>query len=1053
MMFLKRSLVLGNIALAITAGAALQAQEVTGAMVGTVKDSKGSPVNGAEVLIRSAKMIAPRRVITDEKGNFRAPLLPPGEYQVDVTRGGFAGQGARNIRVSIGANIRQDFTLRPIEMASTTVEVIATAAAADKTDTKAATSLSSEELLVIPTSGGDRAFAGAMDLAPGVATNSGGGTSIRGGKTQETAYTLNGTSIKDDYEGRMNTTRLIDDAVEDTQVVQSSLHARFGRSSGGTVNVVTKSGGNDFSGSIRTYVSRDDWQVLRHNESPQNSSGRANKYSQRQFDVFFSGPIWKDRIWFAVSTIQKPKESSRDTILNGLTPAEWLPGTPTGEDWSAFDPTFKKHTTLYAYDLGKSIVSEQTQKYIDAKFTGAITPDHTVEFVFQQNKNISTNVNPYGSPIVATLGSNSFDYVGLEKYWSYAYRGVIGGNRFIEARYSKSIAHTLFPAPPLDHMRLSYNDENNVQFPYGFNLSPKLDQRDNHSGSINYKHFFEAAGSHEFDAGFEFYEFLRVTNTQFGGGNQIFFVPAACGDPSVIGGLPIAPDYWGNVVGFQAVNFYQALDAGVDAQTYTGPFGQSAVLRKYYGQDGLTKTRTTSYYVNDSWAINPHFNLMLGLRVDKFRVKDTDGTTFLSKMGPLSPRLQFRYDPDGTAKHLFTLTAAKYVTEFSAGWFNTHVKTARLSYAQYGYTGVANAPGTATWVDYANIINPMNYGNSPDGLAGGLSTPTAFANTAVTQLKDDFKNPYVWEYTLGYRRSYQNGSYFQITLVDKDWKNSFSRYQQIDPSFVVMVGDPRGTNTPAKAVLGTRFGNSNELKRKYKAAELDFSHIINSVWSLGGGYTYSHLAGNDNGGDNPDQGFYSSGLSAPLHLSQWHAQNGTPGEMYNAHGLLLSDQTHKGRLYLAASLPLGKGRISYSAMLRYDSSARWGASGAMRLPNHTAIPKADGATIPTYPTTFTAWATRRGAFSEDDYYRVDAKIDWTMPLRGKLSMMGYVQVENVFNTQMRFGYSRDMAAGVNAYSTTPVLKVQNPEIFGTDAGSYLHWMSPRRVRASIGLKF
>ena len=138
---------LGKVALALSVGASLCAQETTGQLVGSVKDPKNAPLAGARILIRAPQLIQPRTVVTDSQGGFRAPLLPPGDYSVTVTKDGFAGSMATNLRISVGANIRQDFTLKPVTTASTVVEVVASAGSVDKTDTKTSTTLSAETLI------------------------------------------------------------------------------------------------------------------------------------------------------------------------------------------------------------------------------------------------------------------------------------------------------------------------------------------------------------------------------------------------------------------------------------------------------------------------------------------------------------------------------------------------------------------------------------------------------------------------------------------------------------------------------------------------------------------------------------------------------------------------------------------------------------------------------------------------------------------------------------------------------------------------------------------
>ena len=1033
MSIVSRMRLLGKVALALSVGASLCAQETTGQLVGSVKDPKNAPLAGAHILIRAAQLIQPRTVVTDAQGSFRAPLLPPGDYSVTVTKDGFAGSMATNLRISVGANIRQDFTLKPVTTASAVVEVVASAGSVDKTDTKTSTTLSAETLNTLPTIGGDRSFAGAADLAPGLAVNSGGGTSIRGGKTQTTGYTLNGVSIKDEYEGRQNTTRLIDDAVEDTQVIQSPLHARFGRTGSGYVNVVTKSGGNDFSGSIRKYMSRDDWQAVR----PHDTGERSNVSSNRQIDIFLSGPVVKDRLWFAVSTIQVPASGSTGEILAGEDPTVWSPATLTGNGMEAYDLTFQPGSA-FTWDLGKKYLVGITQDFVDAKFTFALNQDHTFDFGFSQNKLVITNRNPYGVPIVATLGSNSLSQVQLEKLYTYGYRGTLNSSTFIEARYSKALSESTFPSPALDHVRFGYGNIG-VIFPYGFNIAPKPDARNNQSGEFNVKKFFEVAGSHELDAGFQVFESLRGTQTQNGAKNHRFNVPWATGDAAVLSFYNVTGlDPYGSRVGFQAVNWDWMRANFPTDQSATGVFGQAAVYTKFFGRDGVTKNRTTSFYVNDSWTFNSHWNGMLGLRIDRSKLTDTDKTVILDKQGPISPRFQLRYDVDGTNKHLFTVTGAKYIEDISAGFSDAFIKKGNSTFARYGYSGVANAAGTARYVDYATITNPANYGNN-------LTTPFAFSDVSKNAIKGDISNPYVIEFTLGYKRAYTNGSYVSITAVKRDWKNDFLVSQDYDPSYWVLVPDPTGSGLLPRTSQATKYGNSGLLKRRYNSGELEWKQIISSTWLFGGNYTYSRLTGNNNGGDQGAQAFRDNAATGEGFYRNALLATGKLETNFASDGALLSDQTHKARVYLTANLPMGKGKISYSFLLRYDSGNNFNAVSS----NPSNILNA-GAPVPNAPTAYARFYTERGALHFNDSYQVDSKIDWSLPLKGKLQLMGYVQVSNLFNHQIQTGYGSGFTA---ATSLTNNIRVQSPARFGTDSGVPTNYILGRNVLVTLGLKF
>ena len=1044
---------LGKVALLLTAGASLCAQEVTGTLAGTIRDAQGNPVANAIIAIRAPQLIQPRRVVTDQHGSFRAPMLPPGDYTIGVSKEGYVGQTANNVRLGVGATVRQDLLLKAIvNKAEAVVEVVASNASMDKTDTKTSTSYSSDQLLTLPTSGGDRGFTGATDLSPGVTRSSGGGTSIRGGKTQETGFTVNGTSIKDEYEGRVTSQVFIDDAVEDTQVIQSPLHARFGRTGGGMVNVVTKSGGNSFSGSMRYYLSRNDWDVVKPGAD---ATGFSNSFQNRKFDIFLAGPIVKDRLWFALSTVQQPSVKHIYTLGEGEDPSTWeawpygviaAPGA-YGNYINPNDPTdVANYYPGYTYDIGKTISSDETSDFLQAKLTYAITADHTVDFTYNESSSSQTNRNPYGyaNRYVTTFGSHSLAQTGVDKYWSYGYRGAIGSKTFVEARYTKVQSDSIFPAP-LFPMVIE-NHSTFGMYPYGFNISPTPDQRNNQSGSLNIKQFVDWVGTHDMDFGYDFFESVRGTSQQFGANNRFFTTPWATAFSNIgAAATGLSPDPYGNPVAFPSVNYYDALADGAAGATY----GVAPTYRQYFGNDGTTKNRTSSFYFNDAWVINNNWNVMIGLRQDTFRVTDTDGSILISKTGPLSPRVQVRYDPDGSGKHLWTVTGAKFVQDIPVGFTDAFIKKASSAFAMYGYT--AQTAGTVGWTDFNHLTDPNNY---------DLANPYRFFDARYNSIRSDISNPYVLEFTAGYRRTYSDGSYVSINGVIKEWKNDFAISNDAKQEYYVTVPDPTGSGLPSQISFATIYGNSDVLKRTYRGIELEWRNNLSSVWSFGGNYTWSRLRGNNQGGDNTGQAFrintaqgalsFRDTLMGGTYPGGTAGQPQIPENQFAPWGYLNNDRTHKARLYWVATLPIGKGRISYSAILKYDSGSPYSATGSVSLAPY--LPAASS-TVPRsgMPTTWTKFYAEQGAFRRNDTYRVDMKMDFAFPVFGKVQIMGDFQINNLFNTQI---YWQPSVAWTSAtLANDAPLRVSNVRTFGTDAGLSNNWVQGRNMQASIGLKF
>ncbi len=1056
---MNRYAMFGRVGLMLAVGSALVAQE-TGQVHGVVKTTAGKSVAGAVVKIESPQLLKFRTFVTAEDGQFRFPLLPPGDYKMTATAPEYISTGA-TFRIGIGTRIVQEMVMKPIATAGTTVEVVGTVnAAVDKADTKTATNFSSQVLESLPAS--DRAFFGAAQLAPGVVTTSTGSVSIRGGKTATTVYTLNGGSVGDEYQGQQYENRVVDDAIEDVQVIQSPLNARYGRTGSGIMNIVSKSGGNEFKGSIRKQIGRTDWGAWAPNA--RNSRGYNNAYSSRVTDVFMEGPIIKDRLWFSTFTKLRPAESFSDNILAGENPANWSAGyyLSPGDLAGVFGVPEVPHT----YSMGKTLSGTYKSDTFSFKLTLGITQDHTISLERYIQNAETANRNPYGIPIVATVGSNSLSQKDDSSTSGLQYRGTFGTSIFVEAMYNKMKSGAVFPAPSGAHVRWNNGGSAyGVLFPYGFNLSPARDGRDSQNGSINVKIFADIAGSHEIDAGVDWYQFERGTMSQNGALNRRFYVPWVTPGSAAAGHLPSTPgfgslgaDPYGETLGFFTENLQD------DAALYggnPGVNGTAAVYQQYYGKDGLTTNRNIAIYLNDQWAINNNWSVMVGLRMDKFRVTDTDGAVLLDKMAPVSPRMSVKYDLQGDSRRVISFTAAKFVESYGAGFTDAFVKKANTRWARFGWS--AFNPGDYGFVGYNALTNPQNYGG-PKGLGATAGAPYQIFDAASGNIGiNDITNPYSLEFTVGYKRSYENGAYLSLNLVNREWKNDFAIVQDLNSSYVKIAGDPSGLSTSTIPLLATRYGNSDLLERKYWALEMDFASKVGTFISVGGSYTFSRLTGNQEGGDSTAQGFRDNGASAPLFYRDWltsartgaTALTGGPWSVndFAPYGPLSSDQTHKLRLTLSARLPLGKGWISYSLLARYDSGSAYSAVRAADPESGKWLASLPSGPKPTAATTFNRFYSGRGAYRFADTYGADFKVAFEVPVFWRVRLMGDVQVTNVFNSPILSLWNTAFAAKAAVAERAYPIKLASPGTFGTDNETYTNYVGRRTITASMGLRF
>ena len=247
------------------------AQDITGSIVGIVKDANAAIVAGATVTIRNTdKSIVARTVTTNDEGSYSAPFLPAGHYSVTIEATGFKKFVKNDIELNVNDRIAVDATL---EAGAVSEEVVVTAGAVQiETQTATASGLvSNTEVRELPLN--NRNFVQLVTLLPGVSstmtdqayigtTNPFGQTntvsiSINGGRTSQNNWTIDGA---DNVDRGSNLTLLnypSVDAIAEFKVLRNHYSAEYGRNASGHVNVITKSGGRDFHGNLYEFFRND----------------------------------------------------------------------------------------------------------------------------------------------------------------------------------------------------------------------------------------------------------------------------------------------------------------------------------------------------------------------------------------------------------------------------------------------------------------------------------------------------------------------------------------------------------------------------------------------------------------------------------------------------------------------------------------------------------------------------------------------------------------------------------------------------------------------------
>ena len=287
------------VTLAVLSSAAL-AQSFTGAFVGTVKNANGEVIANAQIIITQVQTNKQVTVVTNGDGNYTSPPLTVGEYRIEARMTGFRSAVNNSVTLQIQQTLKQDFNLE-VGQVSETVVVTAQAAVLETTTSSIGKVVDNRRILDLPLN--TRNVYSLIFLTPGV-------TGSVGNSYGEQNYAINGARIR-----AMDT--LIDgvtasfptvnggsgistfpsvDAIQEFKVQGANYSAEFGRAQGSILNVIFKSGTNQFHGSAyeflrNSYLDANNWFDNRRGQ-------KLGSFKRSQFGGHVTGPIRRDKLFF-----------------------------------------------------------------------------------------------------------------------------------------------------------------------------------------------------------------------------------------------------------------------------------------------------------------------------------------------------------------------------------------------------------------------------------------------------------------------------------------------------------------------------------------------------------------------------------------------------------------------------------------------------------------------------------------------------------------------------------------------------------------------------------
>jgi hypothetical protein len=306
--------------------------QATGSFSGTVSDKAGAVISGATVTVASQETGLSREAKTDDSGHYLIPLLPVSNYTVRVQSQGFQTAEQKDIRLQIDEHPELNFSLAPASV-STNVEVSGTAVAVETTNPTLGQVITSEQVAELPLNGRD--FVQLATLTPGVTqeTNpssffNGGpssevsarGTyslSVGGSRAQSTDWLLDGNDNNELTAGGIAILPSID-AIQEFKVLTYNYSAEWGTRAGPTVLVTTKSGTNQFHGSL--------FEFFRNTKLDARSYFASSKeqFNLNQFGGALGGAIRKDKTFFFLD--YQAKRQRHGIPFTGLIPTAAMMG-------------------------------------------------------------------------------------------------------------------------------------------------------------------------------------------------------------------------------------------------------------------------------------------------------------------------------------------------------------------------------------------------------------------------------------------------------------------------------------------------------------------------------------------------------------------------------------------------------------------------------------------------------------------------------------------------------------------------------------------------------
>jgi hypothetical protein len=895
------------------------AQVPTGKITGKVTDNQGVPLPGVTITADSPRLVGQANAVTDDTGVYRIFSLPAGTYSIRFTLPGFRPLTRRDILVQLEQTIALNVSLEQSTIAED-ITVIGQSPLIDVKSTTKGSTMTKEVFMQLPR---NRNFDGLLSTVPGVQYEGNqGGLSVDGASGTENIWYVDGTNVTNVHLGYRSQS-IVMEQLEEVKVTASGYTAEFGGSMGGVVNVISRSGGNEFRVELYGYYDNNKlWMQGKGRDSLRlnpyaypyvaeyyNSDdlyydGGKNRDDRQRFEgvLNLSGYILKDRLWFFGSFDPTYERTYGDRWFTS-DPVDLTKAKNPGN--TQLDPRqgrqlynfYQKSTYPYwqakltaapIKGMRMSVSAVNNTYWYGGSFPG-ITGTSAKAYSYRNDWEFSPDLTKGKEPGYTYpnwSGNTTIDYTVSNNFLASFRGGFFHMNTSDQKLFVPGTSYTfsasnMMTTPPYDAIPDSLKHFSGWSNGAGTTVTKKRIY-DRLSANLDLTYYLNLAGEHSIKAGFQY---IRLHEDVDSG-------PVA----------PLVALYWNQP-------YYMP-----DGAEVMGTYGHYEIRNDWvsaYGSNWNIASNNWAIYLQDSWTIGEKFTLNLGVRTESEYVPSlaTNDPNYKNykpiKFGfdqKLAPRLGLVYDVFGDSSlkvfgsfGVYYDVMKLYMAEGAYGGFKWW--TSYYTLDDYDWTKIAASGDITNKADQAACGKYM--GSSNERTTSWDTTEPNMKPVSQSEVSFGAEKKLTEEFSFSARLVYKH---LIRTIEDVGVELQDAQGNWSEQYYIANPGE--GWTRPVSQ--GGRFADiywpCPKPKREYYALNLALEKRFSNNWQGGISYTWSRMTGNYGGLSSSDE----SGRNSPNVERYWDLYF----ERYDIHGrpldgVLPSDRPHYIKAFGSYMFPFG----------------------------------------------------------------------------------------------------------------------------------------------------